>query len=79
MASHGHLDHRDSPHDALIKALERVDEMDEVLIVWVGKDGCKTGGVDSDIEIRDALYLVKLYEHWIMAATLGFLDREDEG
>jgi hypothetical protein len=64
-------EHHDSPHDALIKALENVDRMEKVLIIYEGRDGSKAGSFDSDLTIADALYLIKLFEHWLLVHTLG--------
>jgi hypothetical protein len=64
-------EHHDSPHDALIKALEHVDEFNKILIIYEGKDELKAGSFDSDLTISDALYLTRLFEHWLLSHALG--------
>lgn len=67
--------HSDTPHDALIKALEKVESMGSVLIIYEGKEGFPCGSFDSDLKVSEALYLLKLYEFWLMNHILGVSDR----
>lgn len=66
--------HSDSPHDALIKALEKVDDMHAVLIIYEGKEGFPTGSFDSDLKVANALYLIELFRAWLMNHVLGVGD-----
>ena len=67
-------EHHDSPHDALIKALERVEDMESCLIIYEGKTGLSAGSFDSDLTVSTALYLVEIYKHWILSHTVGSKD-----
>ena len=67
-------EHHDSPHDTLIKALERVEEMESCLVIYEGKGGYKAGSFDSDLKVSDAIYLVELFRTWLMLHTLGVGD-----
>lgn len=64
-------EHHDSPHDALIRALESVDRMKRVLIIYEGVDENKAGSFDSDLTVSEALYLTRIFEHWLLTNTLG--------
>jgi hypothetical protein len=64
-------EHHDSPHDALIKALERVEQFERILIIYEGKEGSPSGSFDSDLTLGQCLYLTKLFEHWMMMHVLG--------
>lgn len=66
--------HHATPHDALIKALEHVEEIEGVLIIYSGKEDGKAGSFDSDLTIADSLYLIELFKFWLMRAVLGDLD-----
>ena len=63
-------EHHDSPHDALIKALERVEDMESVLIVYEGKPGIPAGSFDSDLTVMHAGWLVDIFKHWLLSSTV---------
>jgi hypothetical protein len=65
-----------SPHDALINALQRVEEMESVLIIFDSKseDG-PAGSFDSDLTVERALWLVEMFKHWLLSHTI--VDRRD--
>jgi hypothetical protein len=67
-------EHHDTPHDALIKALERVEDMESVLIIYEGKTGYSAGSFDSDLTVANALYLVELFKHWLLSHTVDSKD-----
>lgn len=51
----------------------RADEFDQVLIIWRKKDNPDSetqtlGSFDNDLEARDALWLTKNFEFWLMHA-----------
>lgn len=64
----------DTPHDALIKALERVEDMESCLIIYEGKTGLSAGSFDSDLTVANALYLIELFRHWLMSHTVDSKD-----
>jgi len=55
------IEHHDSPHDALIKALERVEDMQSVIVIYEGKENRPSGSFDSDLKVAEALYLCELF------------------
>lgn len=63
--------HHASPHDALIAALEKVDDMHSVLIVYDCKDDARAGSFDSDLTTAECLYLLEIFRHWLLSAVLG--------
>ena len=67
-------EHHDTPHDALIKALERVDDMESVLIIYEGKTGLKAGSFDSDLSVMGAIYLVEIFKHWLLSHAVDSKD-----
>jgi hypothetical protein len=67
-------EHHDTPHDALIKALERVENMESVLIIYEGKPGLPAGSFDSDLSVSDALYLVEIFKHWLLSHAVNTKD-----
>ena len=67
-------EHHDSPYDALIKALERVEDMESVLIIYEGKTGLSAGSFDSDLSVSDALYLVEIFKHWLLSHAVNTKD-----
>lgn len=62
---------RKTPHTALIEALEKVDEMEDVLIIWDCKGAAKMGSVDSDMTVAEALYHLEMFRHWLLSRALG--------
>lgn len=54
--------------DTLIKAMEHADEMEHVLILWSDqRDGKnKTGCFDNDLTVSEALFMVTIYQHWLL-------------
>jgi hypothetical protein len=65
------IEHHESPHDALIKALERVEDMESVLIVYEGKPGLAAGSFDSDISVEKAVWLVEIFKFWLLTVTVS--------
>ena len=56
----------ETPHDALIKALEKVEEMDDVLIIYNGQT--HSGSFDSGLTIERAVFMIEVYKTWLLAA-----------
>lgn len=57
-------------HTALIEALERVDEMQHVLVIWEKKDSSGMGSIDSDLTISECLYFIEMFKHWLLSHAL---------
>lgn len=62
--------HTESPHDALIKALEKVEDMESVVIIYEGKPGCPAGSFDNDLTVAKALWLIEIFRYWLLASTV---------
>lgn len=60
-----------TPHDTLIQALERVEEMESVIVIYDKKNEEKCGSFDSDLTVSECLFLIELFKHWLMSKTLG--------
>ena len=58
----------DALRDALVKA--EAGEISEVLIIYQSDNGQKAGSLDSDLTIKDSLYLIELFKHWLMSCVL---------
>jgi hypothetical protein len=56
--------------EALREAMEKSAEMKRVLIIWDNDDTNTAGSMDSDLTIQGSLYLVKLFEHWLLGSAL---------
>jgi hypothetical protein len=56
--------------DVLKDALSKAPEMDKVLVLWEGKDGCKAGSMDNGMTLSQCLYLIKIFEHWMLKTAL---------
>lgn len=69
-------EHHESPHDALIKALENVERMDRVLVIYEAKEGFPAGSFDSDLTLSQALFLVEIFKHWLLSHAV--VDSRDE-
>jgi hypothetical protein len=59
-------EHHDTPHDALIKALEKVEDMDDVLIIYNGQN--HSGSFDSGLTIERAVFMIEVFKTWLLAA-----------
>ena len=57
--------------DVLKDALSKAPEMEKVLVLWEGKQGSAAGSLDNGLTLSQCLYLVKLFEHWILKSALG--------
>ncbi len=65
-----HNQKQQTPHDALIKALEKVEDMESVIVIYEGKPGCAAGSFDSDITVEKCLWLMEIFRYWLMASTI---------
>lgn len=63
-------EHKESPHDALIKALEHVEDMESVLIIYEGKPGIAAGCFDNDLTVERSLWLIEIFKYWLMSSTV---------
>jgi len=62
-----------TPHTALIEALERVEEMEGVLVIFERKPdrGDKVmGSVDSDLTVAETIYYLDVYKAWLLKTYL---------
>jgi hypothetical protein len=60
----------DTPNNTLIAALEKVEGMGKVIVIWESPDGERMGSLDNDLTVADAIFLMKTYEYWIMSHML---------
>lgn len=44
--------------------------MEKVLVLWEGKDGSKAGELDNGLTLSQCLYLIKIFEHWMLKCAL---------
>lgn len=59
----------------------KADELDQVLIIYRCKeDGGKQehGSMDNELEVRDALWLLKMFETWLCLGTVGVLPENEK-
>lgn len=57
----------------------KADELDQVLIIYRRKgesDSVFHGSMDNELELRDALWLVKAFELWLTLGSIGMLPRD---
>ena len=76
MSEHRDVHHHESPHDALIKALEKVEDMENVLVIYEGKSGIAAGSFDRDLTVERSLWLVEMFKYWLMSSTVISKDGE---
>lgn len=55
-----------SPHDVLIRALEKVEKMSSCIIIYETDNGDKMGSLDSGLTVAQAIYMMRAYEHWLL-------------
>ena len=60
-----------TPHDVLIEALEKVEQMNNVLVIWDTPEGKTMGSLDSDMTIAEVLYATEMFRHWLLRHALG--------
>lgn len=41
--------------------------MEDVVIIYSGKDDGKWGSFDNDLTVAEALFMVESYKHWLMS------------
>lgn len=64
------IHHHETPRDALRKAMDKADDMESVLIIYEGKPGSPTGSFNNNLSVSQSLWLVELFRHWLLLATL---------
>jgi len=60
---------RKSAYTAIIEALEQVEDMDDVLVLFTRKDG-KVHRIDNDITIGDALFLIEVFKFVLLSSGM---------
>lgn len=61
--------------EALIKALEHADEMEDVLVIYYAKEGCKGAYYCSEgMKAHDTLWLIENFKCWL----LGIIKKPNE-
>jgi len=63
-------DERKSPHTALIEALEHVEEMDDVLVLWQTKEG-QTKAIHNEVTLADAVFMMEVFRFVLLSVGLG--------
>jgi hypothetical protein len=61
---------RKTAHTTLIEALEHVEEMDDVLVLWVDKKG-KISSVHNDATLADTIFMMEVFKFAMLMAGLG--------
>jgi hypothetical protein len=59
-----------SVEDVLKDALSKAPEMENVLVLWEGKAGAPAGELDNGMTLSQCLYLIKIFEHWMLKSAL---------
>lgn len=50
-----------------MQAMEHADEMDDVLVIYYAKDGCKGNSfVSEGMKSSDCLWLLEQYKSWLL-------------
>lgn len=66
---------KQSVTDALIEAMEHVEEMDGVLVIYYAQRGFKGHSfVSKDMKASDCLWLIEQYKAWLLG-----LEKRDGG
>jgi hypothetical protein len=55
----------------LFRSLEEVDKMNDCVVIYRSHDEGKLGSFYSDLSVEKALYLVRMFEHWLLNHALG--------
>jgi hypothetical protein len=61
---------RKTAHTTLIEALEHVEEMDDVLVLWSDKEG-KIKGVHNEVTCADAVFMMEVFRFVLLSVGLG--------
>ena len=62
-----------SVEDVLKDALSKAPEMSRVLVLWEGRDDrepAMAGSMDNGMTLSQCLYLIKIFEHWMLKNAL---------
>lgn len=57
--------------DTLMKAVEHADDMEDVLVIYYAKDGCKGSFFCNEgMKTHDMLWLLRKFELWLLGVQL---------
>jgi hypothetical protein len=56
---------RESASDCLIRAIERAEDFDDVVVLYSRKDG-KIGCMENDVTISDAIFIMEMCKHYLL-------------
>lgn len=65
----------ETPLGALFKAVDQVEQIRRVLIIFEKNDGTY-GSEDSGILTNEAIYMVECYKHWVMDSVFRPKDKD---
>ena len=63
-----------SATDVLIRALERADEMENIVVLWIGKGDDGAGGMIANVDIPRATFLVEAHKIAWLSAYKGHFE-----
>lgn len=53
--------------ETLMMAMENADEMEDVIVIYYAKDGCRGNCFSSEnMKASDALWLIEQYKAWLL-------------
>jgi hypothetical protein len=53
--------------NTLMAAMERAEEMEDVMVIYYAKDGCRGSMfVSEDMKASDALWLIEQFKAWLL-------------
>lgn len=65
--------------DTLLAAMEKADEMEDVLVIYYAKDGFKGHCFNSEgMKSSEALWLIEQYKAWLMGLAKRPQDNDEE-
>lgn len=67
-----------TPSAALFRAIEKVDDMESVLILYECKPG--KGGVgsfDSGLTASECIWLIEVFRYWLMSSIVKVKDKDE--
>ena len=65
--------------DMLIKALERADDMEDALVIYYAKEGCKGNYFCTEgMKAHDTLWLIEQFKAWLLGLAKRPESRADD-